>query len=108
VNWGVRWLPQLSTAQRDAIVTDALDPKWKPYHYDFPGLLRDLLRLASGGLIDPPPGKNLIFCSAFAQATYINALGVSGDFALDVATADSTPDDLWYSPLGQNQGLIRS
>ncbi len=106
-NWGVKWLPHLYPGQRDAIVAAAQDPKWNPYHYDFPGLLRELLRLASGGLIDPPPGKDLVFCSAFVQASYIDALGNAGDFAPGVNTADSTPDDLWYSPLGQTQGLIR-
>jgi hypothetical protein len=106
-NWGIKWLPHLASAELDAIVAAARDPKWNPYHYDFPGLLRELLRLASGGLIDPPPGKDLIFCSAFVQAVYVDALGPSGDFAPGIATADSTPDDLWYSPLGQTQGLIR-
>jgi hypothetical protein len=107
INWGVKWLPQLSSAQRDSLATDAADPKWKPYRYDFPGLLRELLRIATGGLVDPPPGPDLLFCSGFVQAVYVDVLGLPGDFAPSINTYDTTPDDLWYSPLGQTQGLVR-
>ena len=97
--WGVKWVPELLPAQRQALVADAADPKWQPYHYDFPGLLRELIRLISGGVIVPPPGQNLLFCSAFVQRVYTDVLGRDGHFAPGIRDEDTSPDDLWY-PLG--------
>jgi hypothetical protein len=102
-NAGIKWLPALTTPQRDTIITNAQDPRWEPYHYDFPGLLRELIRLVSGGTIDPPPGHRLLFCSAFVQRVYSLALGQAGDFAVRIRDDDTTPDDLWYSPLGERE-----
>jgi hypothetical protein len=98
--WGVKWLQDLAPAERAALTAEATNPRWAPYHYDFPGLLRELLRLSSRGAIDPPPGKNLLFCSAFVQAVYSRVLGPKGDFAVRTRDDDTTPDDLWYSALG--------
>ena len=103
MNWGFKWLPELAATQRDALVADASDPKWKPYRYDFPGLLRELIRLATAGLIEAPAGSKRLFCSGFVQAVYANVLGAGGHFVPGIQTDDTTPDDLWYSPLGQHQ-----
>ncbi len=104
--WGVKWLPDLLPSQRQAIVTDASDAKWKPYHYDFPGLLRELIRLISGGAITPPGGKNLLFCSAFVQTVYTDVLGHHAKFAPGIKDDDTSPDDLWYPSLGSRIGPV--
>ncbi len=102
--WGVKWLDNLLPSQRQEIAVDALDPKWAPYRYDFPGLLRDLIRLISGGAIDLPAGKNLLFCSAFGQSVYTDVLADHGHFAPGITDAGTSPDDLWYSDLGSRIG----
>ena len=95
---GVKFLFDLTPAERGAVVTEAERLQADGYHYDIPGLVRELVRLLLG--IDVPPGPKLLFCSGFCQAAYRNALGDKGDFTPEVATADTTPDDIWYSPLG--------
>jgi hypothetical protein len=102
--WGIKWLPELLPAQRRALVEDAEDPKWKPYHYDFPGLLRELIRLISGGAIVPPAGEHLLFCSAFVQEVYMDVLGLHGHFVAGVRDDDTSPDDLWYPTVGTKIG----
>lgn len=95
---GVKCLFDLTPAERDAIVAEAKHLQSEGYHYDIPGLVRELIRLLTG--IAVPPGEKLLFCSAFCQAAYRSALGDKGDFTPKVATADTTPDDIWFSPLG--------
>lgn len=94
---GVKWVATLSSDQRASIVAAGRHLQQKGYHYDIPGLLRELIRLLTG--IPIPAGEKLLFCSAFVQTAY-RAAG-TGDFAPSVASADVTPDDLWYSPVGQ-------
>ena len=95
---GVKCLFDLTPAERDAIVAAGTSLQAQGYHYDIPGLVRELVRLLTG--IEVPRGEKLLFCSAFCQAAYRTALGDKGDFAPKVPTADTTPDDIWYSPLG--------
>jgi hypothetical protein len=96
-NWGIKWVPTLSSDQRGAIVAAGRHLQAKGYHYDIPGLLRELIRLLTG--IPIPVGDKLLFCSAFVQTAY-RAAG-AGDFAPGIASADVTPDDLWFSTVGQ-------
>jgi hypothetical protein len=98
--WGVKYLPRLAVTQRERIVMAATDPKWASYRYDFPGLLRSLIRLITGDVISPPAGKNLLFCSAFVQHVYVDALGDAGRFTKWINDDDATPDDLWYPNIG--------
>lgn len=95
---GVKYLQGLTPVERGAVVTEGKKLQAAGYRYDIPGLLRELVRLLTG--IDVPPGQKLLFCSGFCQAAYRNALGDRGDFAPKVPTSDTTPDDIWYSPLG--------
>lgn len=95
---GIKCICDLRADERDAIVAAGEALQAEGYHYDIPGLLRELVRLLMG--IEIPPGEKLLFCSGFCQAAYRVALGDRGDFAPDVATADTTPDDIWFSPLG--------
>lgn len=97
-DFGLKCIFDLPPADRDSIVVEAKKLQALGYHYDIPGLLRELVRLLTG--IDVPPGEKLLFCSGFCQAAYRSALGDRGDFAPKVETADTTPDDIWYSPLG--------
>lgn len=96
--FGVKCIFDLAPDDRDAVVTEARRLQADGYHYDIPGLMRELVRLLTG--IEIPPGKKLLFCSGFCQAAYREALGDRGDFAPKIATADTTPDDIWFSPLG--------
>lgn len=96
--FGVKCIFDLAPEDRDAVVTEAWRLHADGYHYDIPGLMRELVRLLTG--IEIPPGKKLLFCSGFCQAAYREALGDRGDFAPKIATADTTPDDIWFSPLG--------
>jgi hypothetical protein len=106
-NVGVRWLPELSDADRDRIAAIALDhDRWASIHYDLPGLFRELLRLLSGNEVKLPPDDNLLFCSAFVQRVYDLALGDRGHFNPSVADYDTTPDDLWYLPRGSRLGPV--
>ncbi len=95
----IKWLPSLSKEQRVAIVAAATAIKSEGYHYDVPGLVRELLRLLTQ--IPVPAGKRLLFCSGFCQKAYRAALGPQGDFTDKAVDEDTTPDDLWYSPLGE-------
>jgi len=95
----IKWLPSLTPEQRAAIVTAAMAIQSQDYHYDVPGLLRELLRLLTQ--IPVPAGNRLLFCSGFCQKAYRAALGLQGNFTDQVADEDTTPDDLWYSPLGE-------
>ena len=98
---GVKYIPDLTAQQRQAVVDagNALRATTPPYHYDLPGLLRELVALVSG--VHLPAGPRLMFCSAFNEACYRNALGEDFSFVPPaVASADATPDDLWYSSLG--------
>jgi hypothetical protein len=102
--WGIKWIPGLTPTQRHSLAQEATDPKWKPYHYDFPGLLRELIRLATQSMIKPAPGQDLLFCSAFVQRVYSNVLGNAGDFKPGIRDEDASPDDLWYPDLGTRIG----
>ncbi len=95
---GVKCLPGLSDGQRESLVTAGRALQTQDYHYDLPGLLRELVRLLTH--IALPPSDRLLFCSAFLQTAYRNALGSAGDFAPQVLSADVTPDEIWYAPLG--------
>jgi hypothetical protein len=95
---GLKLLKDLSPQDRVGIVAAAQKLQSDGYHYDIPGLVRELVRLLAG--ITVPPGNKLLFCSAFCQAAYRAALASRGDFAPGIATEDVTPDDIWYSTLG--------
>jgi hypothetical protein len=99
---GVKWLPILTPAQQQALVAAALDLQSQGYRYDMPGLVWELIRLLTG-ISARPAGQKLLFCSAFLATIYRNALGPAGDFAPKVASADATPDEVWYSTLGVGQ-----
>jgi len=94
---GLKHLPALTSSQRTAIVDAGRTLQAGGYHYDIPGLVRELVRLLTG--IPVPAGDKLLFCSAFVQTAYRAA--AAGDFATGTASVDVTPDDLWYSTLGQ-------
>jgi|ERR1700693_127911 len=95
----VKWLPALAPADREAIVAAANELKNQGYHYDIPGLIREFVRLLTQ--IPVPAGKRLLFCSGFCQKAYRSALGPAGDFTDKVSDEDTTPDDIWYSPVGE-------
>lgn len=96
---GVRLRPALTSAQRAAVVGAGQTLAKQGYHYDLPGLFRELARLITG--ISVPAGQKLLFCSAFVQATYRAALGDVGDFMPpSVASTDVNPDNIWYSGPG--------
>jgi phospholipase C len=97
---GLKVISELTLHDRTAIVRKAERLKALGYRYDLPGLVRELVRLLTG--IKIPAGKKLLFCSAFCQATYREPLGSRGDFAPAVETVDTTPDDIWYSELGDS------
>ena len=96
--FGVKVRRDLQEDQRARIVAAGKALQKQGYHYDIPGLLRELALLTTG--IPIPAGYKLLFCSAFCQASYRNALGEGGNYQPGVKTEDSTPDDLWYSDLG--------
>lgn len=97
---GLKFLPALSSAQRQGLVQAAEQLQRAGYRYDLPAPLRELVRLLTRRTIAPlPPGRRL-FSSAFVASVYREALQGAGDFAPNVASIDVTPDDLWYSPLG--------
>jgi hypothetical protein len=96
--FGVRWLPGLAVDQRTAIVTTGQGFQKQGYAYDLPGLVRELVRLLVG--VTLPPTDKRLFCSAFLQACYRLALGNVGDFNPGLVDADTTQDDIWYSPKG--------
>jgi phospholipase C len=98
-NAGVKLLDDLTPAEQTAILGKGLELQAAGYHYDIPGLVRELVRLLTG--ITIPAGEKLLFCSAFCQAAYA-ALGQKGDFAPQIATVDTTPDDIWYSARGRS------
>jgi len=90
---------QFTLDERKKIVECAAGFVNQGYHYDVPGLFRELIRLTTGIVL--PPGDKLLFCSAYVQAVFRTAFGSAGDFAGPTAqTADVTPDDLWFSDLG--------
>jgi len=95
---GLRLVRNLTTQDGAAVVAEGKKLQSAGYHYDIPGLVRELVRLLTG--IEIPVGHHLLFCSAFCQAAYRAALGARGDFAPSIATGDVTPDDIWYSALG--------
>ncbi|MEO6325130.1 MAG: alkaline phosphatase family protein [Thermoanaerobaculia bacterium] len=97
-NFGVKSIFDLSADERAAIVVEGEKLQTAGYHYDVPGLVRELVRLLTG--VPIPAGKKLLFCSAFCQAAYRNALARRGDFSPTIRTEDITPDDIWYSSLG--------
>ncbi len=98
---GIKYLPELDAAERQKLIDAAIalhqaDP---PYHYDIPGLVRELAKMLFKKA--PPPNKRLLYCSSFIEAVYRNALGEGASWVgTDVETADVTPDDLWYSSVG--------
>lgn len=96
---GVKWLPTIGRAEQDRLVAAGKSLQEQGYHYDLPGLVWELVRLLMGVEIRPP-GPKLLFCSGFLATVYRNALGSDGDFAPKVASADTTPDEIWYSSLG--------
>jgi hypothetical protein len=99
---GLKVIPSLSQAQRQAIVDRGQELRRDGYTYDLPGLLRELIRLLLG--VSIPAHSRMLFCSAFNQASYRRALGSTGDFNQRVADADTTPDDIWFSHVGTALG----
>jgi len=99
---GVKWLPTITADQRRQLVTGGQSLQQQGYHYDLPGLVWELIRLLTGAVVRPPNQK-LLFCSAFLATVYRNTLGPDGDFAPKTASADTTPDEIWYSTLGVEQ-----
>lgn len=95
---GLKLVRDLTMEDRATIVAKGMRLQTEGYHYDIPGLVRELVRLLTG--IKIPPGHHLLFCSAFCQAACRAVPGSRGDFAPGIATGDVTPDDIWYSKLG--------
>lgn len=97
-NVALKLITDLSDDDRTLILSEAEKLQAAGYHYDVPGLVRELVRLLTG--ISIPAGDRLLFCSAFCQTAYRNAVAIRGDFASDIRSEDVTPDDIWYSPRG--------
>ena len=96
---GVKLLTTISASGRAKIVAAGRSLQAQGYRYDLPGLFRELFRLIT--TIPIPPGDKLLFCSAFCQQAYRDALGDDGDFKRGTKSQDILPDDLWYSALGR-------
>jgi hypothetical protein len=102
---GIKFLPDISDAQRDAIVAAGTALYYGSYHYDIPGLFRELARFTSGDQVMLAPTAGLLFCSAFCQTAYFK---VDPSYLFAQATQWfpavppdlTTDDDVWYSPLG--------
>jgi len=93
--FGIKFRRKLSSSDRDSIVKAGRDLQAKNYHYDIPGLFRELARFLLGTSI-PPAGK-LLFCSSFCQTAYCDALGdPAGRFDRAVRPWDTTDDDIWF------------
>jgi predicted phosphodiesterase len=95
---GLKLLPGLTNDQRTSLVAAGHALQAQGYHYDLPGLFRELVRLLTH--IALPAGDRLLFCSAFLQTVYRNALGRDGNFAPGTLSVDVTPDEIWYASLG--------
>jgi hypothetical protein len=98
--FGIKLIKSLSADDRSSIVDCGTGFLNQGYHYDLPGLFRELIRFMTG--VTLPAGDKLLFCSAFVQAVYRGALGqAKGGFVEGtVESVDVTPDDIWYSKLG--------
>lgn len=98
---GIKILPDIPGADRRRIVTAGLALQARGLHYDFLGLFRELIRMLLH--VHIKPGDDL-FCSAFCQEAYRNALGAGsvGDFMPGVLSRDVSPDDIWFSRQGTN------
>ena len=95
---GVYFLPHISKDKRHQIVLEGQRLQGQGYHYDLPGLVRELIRLLLGKTYS---GNNkLLFCSAFLAMAYREALGLAWTVAPSVPTDDITEDDIWYSKTG--------
>jgi hypothetical protein len=103
IDFGVKFL-QVTAEQRRSIVDAGFELRAEGYHYDFPGLFRELARLFCG--ITIPEHRKLLFCSAFTQLAYRRALGKEGDFAPTLADDDVDPDALWFGEV-PNQIVLR-
>lgn len=95
--YGVKLVTTLTPDQRLGVLNAGRALQAGGYHYDIPGLVRELVRLLTG--IPVPSDDKLLFCSAFVQTAY--RISSAGDFAIGTASIDVTPDDLWYSTVGQ-------
>lgn len=101
---GVKWLPETTPADRDALVKRAEALATENYKYDLPGLVRNLVRLLVD--ISIPGADHRLFCSAFLARVYRDVLKDEGDFAPGIADVDVTPDDLWYADKGRDQADV--
>jgi hypothetical protein len=99
---GVTLIPDATTAEKEKIIAAGLDLQKQGIHYEFLGLVRELIALLFGIRL-PPVGPDL-FCSAFCQVCYRDAFGINskGDFRPGVNSKDVTPDDIWFSERGKN------
>ncbi len=99
--FGIKFMPDLTNNDRTDIVAEAGVLKNKGYHYDIPGLFRELARFLFD--IEMPPPGDLLHCSGFCQKAYVEALGRKrGMFDLSVVyPEDATDDEIWYPDPGQ-------
>lgn len=103
---GIKLLPHISDKRRDDIVAAGMSLYNTGIHYDIPGLWRCLARFASRDTEMPKGRPDLLICSAFCQAAYMNAY-TSFQFAPKQGPFHAVPpdlaidDDLWFSSLGE-------
>ena len=101
---GVKLIPDATPAEMASIVATGLDLQKKKIHYEFLGLVRELIAMLTRIRIKPA-GPDL-FCSAFCQVCYRAAFGFGptsrGDFLPAVDSKDVSPDDIWFSRKGAN------
>jgi hypothetical protein len=100
VTRGVKVLESLNVQQRENLIRTARALQHQSFRYDFPGLIRGLVRLLTG--IKTPRSTRLLFCSAFVQKVYRDSIGEPGSFAPAISSQDITPDEIWYSATGRN------
>jgi hypothetical protein len=102
---GVKLIPDATLAERVSVVAIAIDLQKKKIHYEFLGLVRELIRMLFPFIPIKPLGPDL-FCSAFCQFCYRAAFGTGptskGDFLPGLDSKDVSPDDIWFSRAGAN------
>jgi hypothetical protein len=97
-DYGVKYISGLTASQRRDIVAAGKALYAQKYFYDIPGLFRKLVYYLTK--IQLPPTNGLLYCSAFCQQAYSDALGVH--FQPNIRNEDTTDDDIWYSSVGDS------
>jgi hypothetical protein len=98
---GVKWLPDLGPESRHSICAVAQSGRWSACRYDVGGVLRELIRLMTAGIVTIPAPENPVSSAGHVQAAYFEPTEVL--FA-QIAGDAVTPDDIWYSTVGLSAG----